>query len=231
MKTCDKYDIDRFLSSATLCPRFYPRGYAANLSLRHIYSVISFRGVLALCTGHHQQQQQHRQQQRHPHNFFCHQIYHQPSKVSTCVCVCVRGSWGVIFGQPPAEEAEKLGLICDKVRVALAVGKGKRGMIAACPFASSRSVLCPAPAPATAMLLFISRQQEPKLCFPFHADFSTFFLLPFSASIVGFINNKYAHTHTHIDRHTSRKVACLARLHSFAPPCPAPLPADGRINN
>lgn len=52
----------------------------------------------------------------------------------------------------------------------------------------------------------------------------SFFFL-FSASIVGFINNKYAHTHSHTqngtqrDRHThtSRKVACLARLHSFLP--------------
>lgn len=197
MKTCDKYDIDRFLSSATLCPR----GYAANLSLWHIYSVISFRGVLALCTGHHQQQQQHRQQQRHPHNFFCHQIYHQPSKVSTCVCV--RGSWGVIFGQPPAEEAEKLGLICDKVRVALAVGKGKRGMIAAC--------LLPPPAPFSAQPLplllpccYLSAgSKNPNCAFHFMRILVLSFFFLFRHLSLGLLIIS-THIHTHIQRSTHK---------------------------
>jgi len=63
-------------------------------------------------TGHHQHQ--HRfLSQRHPHNFFSHQIYHSSS-----------GRWavGVTFGQNPhfqrPHSRKKLGLICDKVRVA-----------------------------------------------------------------------------------------------------------------
>lgn len=122
MKTCDKYDIDRFLSSLPspppcLYPPLVVARHEANLSLCHIYSVISF-----FCWGP-------RTSSAPPSDtlIISFAIKFITSRAK-CLCVCVCLCWfrGVIFGQPPVEQEEKLGLICDKVRVALALGKRTR---------------------------------------------------------------------------------------------------------
>lgn len=130
MKTCDKYDIDRFLSVAqqpSLPLRSLP---LTPLCLWPGTKQIYRFGIFIASYLFGGSRTSSAPPKRHPHNFFCHQIYHQQSKVFVCLCVslCMCVCWfrGVIFGQPPVEQEEKLGLICDKVRVALAVGKRSR---------------------------------------------------------------------------------------------------------